>query len=48
MLRTFWTGPAFGELALVHRALVPGGRLAVLYGPGPDAAGLPSVDASWC
>jgi SAM-dependent methyltransferase len=31
----FWTGPAGFELDLLHRALRPGGRLHVLYGPGP-------------
>jgi SAM-dependent methyltransferase len=31
----FWTGPAQLELDLLHRALRPGGRLHVLYGPGP-------------
>jgi SAM-dependent methyltransferase len=31
----FWTGPAQPELDVLHRALRPGGRLHVLYGPGP-------------
>ncbi|HLL62541.1 MAG TPA: class I SAM-dependent methyltransferase [Propionibacteriaceae bacterium] len=31
----FWTGPAQAELDLLHRALRPGGRLHVLYGPAP-------------
>jgi SAM-dependent methyltransferase len=31
----FWTGSAQLELDLLHRALRPGGRFHVLYGPGP-------------
>ena len=31
----FWTGPAELELKLLHRALRPGGRLHILYGPAP-------------
>ena len=31
----FWTGPAQLELYLLFRALRPGGRLHLLYGPGP-------------
>jgi len=31
----FWPGPARRELERLHRALRPGGRLHVLYGPAP-------------
>ena len=31
----FWTGSARPELDLLHRALRPGGRLHVMYGPAP-------------
>jgi SAM-dependent methyltransferase len=31
----FWTGPASRELDRLHRALRPGGRLHLCYGPGP-------------
>jgi len=31
----FWTGPAGVELDVLFQALVPGGRLLILYGPGP-------------
>ncbi|HSU37541.1 MAG TPA: class I SAM-dependent methyltransferase [Propionibacteriaceae bacterium] len=31
----FWTGPADVELGRLFRALVPGGRLLILYGPSP-------------
>jgi hypothetical protein len=34
----FWTGPADVELALLFQALAPGGRLLILYGPGPPGS----------
>jgi len=34
----FWTGPADVELGLLYRALAPGGRLLILYGPGPPGS----------
>ncbi len=34
-VNVFWTGSASGELAVLHAALRPGGRLSVLYGAGP-------------
>jgi len=34
-VNVFWTTGAAGELAALHRALRPGGRLYVLYGNGP-------------
>jgi SAM-dependent methyltransferase len=34
----FWTGSASGELRLLFRALSPGGRLFILYGPGPPGS----------
>lgn len=34
-VNVFWTGPATVELDRLHRALRPGGRLHVMYGPGP-------------
>jgi SAM-dependent methyltransferase len=38
----FWTGPARGELDLLARALVPGGRLLLAYEP-PDAGTVPRL-----
>lgn len=35
----FWTGPAQRELDLLHRALRPGGRLHIQYGPAPGDLG---------
>jgi len=34
-VNVFWTGSASAELAVLHAALRPGGRLSVLYGAGP-------------
>jgi SAM-dependent methyltransferase len=34
-VNVFWTTGAARELAVLHRALRPGGRLFVLYGTGP-------------
>ncbi len=31
----FWTSPATAELTVLRRALVPGGRLAICFGPAP-------------
>ena len=41
----FWTNPARLELDLLHRALRPGGRVHVCYGPAPGdpAAALAAV-----
>lgn len=35
-VNVFWTTGADRELAVLHRALRPGGRLYVLYGTGPS------------
>jgi SAM-dependent methyltransferase len=40
-VNTFWTGPATAELAVLRDALRPGGRLAILYGPGLSSRGAP-------
>lgn len=37
-VNTFWTHPDGPELMVLHEALVPGGGLAILYGPGPTPA----------
>ena len=34
-VNVFWTDPAGPELDILFRVLKPGGRLAILYGPGP-------------
>lgn len=34
----FWTTPARAELDVLGHALAPGGRLAILYGPGPESS----------
>jgi SAM-dependent methyltransferase len=34
-VNVFWTANPAGELAVLHRALRPGGRLYVLFGTGP-------------
>ena len=34
-VNVFWTGSARTELALLHRALRPGGRLHIMFGPAP-------------
>ena len=37
-VNVFWTSPAAAELGVLRCVLVPGGRLAVLYGAGgPEA-----------
>lgn len=38
-VNVFWTGAAAAELAVLHAALRPGGRLSVLYGAGPTGPG---------
>jgi cyclopropane fatty-acyl-phospholipid synthase-like methyltransferase len=34
-VNVFWTSPATAELAVLRRALVPGGRLLICFGPAP-------------
>jgi SAM-dependent methyltransferase len=34
----FWTSSAAAELALLRRALAPGGQLMIAYGPGPKGS----------
>jgi len=37
-VNTFWTGSAGVELGVLFQALAPGGRLLILYGPGPPGS----------